>query len=99
MPHERLSLLLCMIVPTTEEYHHRVAARIGQAIREHREEQGLRQEDLALAAGVSRRLLVAIEAGKPTARLDGLLRILAALGLTLDVSPRPPGGRGSSLRE
>jgi transcriptional regulator with XRE-family HTH domain len=40
-----------MIVLTEEQ--RRVAARIGLAIRQRREEQGLRQEDLALAAGVS----------------------------------------------
>lgn len=64
------------------------AARIGDAIRAARETQELRQDELALAAGVSRRLLVAVEAGKPTAQIDGVLRILAALGLTLVVAPR-----------
>jgi y4mF family transcriptional regulator len=70
------------------------AAAIGQRVRQARKMLGLRQDELALAAGVSTRLVHQIENGKPTSRLDGILRVLAALGLTLEVVDRyPPSER------
>lgn len=57
-----------------------------------RHEQNLRQDELALAAGVSVRSVHQIEAGKPTMRLDILERVLNALGLTLDVKSRRVSG-------
>lgn len=48
----------------------------------------LTQEDLAAAALVTPRLLGEVERGKTTAQLDGVLRILAALGLDLYVKTR-----------
>jgi len=48
----------------------------------------LRQDELALAGGVSTRLIHQIESGKPTSRLDTLVRVLEALGLTLEVEQR-----------
>jgi len=87
---------MCAFVHNRRRWEEDVAVRIGAAIRTARETQELRQDELALAAGVSRRLLVAVETGKPTAQLDGVLRILAALGLTLEVAPRrrlPDNGR------
>lgn len=64
-------------------------SRIGGIIRSERERQGLKQTELALAAGVSYRTVLQIEKGKPTSRLDVLLRVLEALGLTLDVRAAP----------
>jgi HTH-type transcriptional regulator/antitoxin HipB len=49
---------------------------------------GLRQEELAAAAGVGRRFLIELEAGKPTARLDKTLAVLGALGLDCVLTPR-----------
>lgn len=66
----------------------RLAASIADEVRCARRQQDLRQDELALAAGVSVRSVHHIEAGKPTTRLDVLERVLAALGLTLDVKPR-----------
>jgi HTH-type transcriptional regulator/antitoxin HipB len=65
------------------------AASLGTAIRIAREEQGLRQDELALAAGVSVRTVHQVESGKPTSRLDVVLRILRALGLTFEILPAP----------
>jgi HTH-type transcriptional regulator / antitoxin HipB len=65
------------------------AASVGERIRKERELQGLRQDQLAFAAGVSPRLVHQVEAGKPTTRIDGLVKILQALGLTLEVVTRP----------
>lgn len=70
----------------------RLSARIAAEVRRVRHEQNLRQDELALAAGVSVRLVHQIEAGKPTTRLDVLERVLNALGLTLDIKSR----RGSA---
>jgi DNA-binding XRE family transcriptional regulator len=45
----------------------------------------MRQDELALAAGVSTRAIHQIENGKPTSRLDTVLPVLAALGLKLRI--------------
>lgn len=54
---------------------------IGTSVRRAREELGMRQDELALAAGVSTRAVHQIESGKPTSRLDTVFPVLAALGL------------------
>ena len=46
----------------------------------------LTQPQLALAAGVGVRFIVDLEAGKPTVRLENVLRVLEALGATITVS-------------
>ncbi len=63
-------------------------ADLGQAIREARRKQGLRQPDLAAAAGTSIRFIVELERGKPTIQLGKAMRVLAMLGLRLSVTPR-----------
>jgi HTH-type transcriptional regulator/antitoxin HipB len=65
------------------------ASLIAVEVRRARHEQKLRQDELALAAGVSVRSVHEIEAGKPTMRLDVLQRVLGALGLAINVTPRP----------
>ena len=68
---------------------------IGRIVRETRRAQGLRQDQLAGAAGVGVRFLVELEAGKATAQIGKALAVLAALGCTLRIeAPRmvaPPG--------
>lgn len=54
-------------------------------MRRAREELGMRQDELALAAGVSTRAIHQIENGKPTSRLDTVFPVLAALGLKFRV--------------
>jgi HTH-type transcriptional regulator / antitoxin HipB len=66
--------------------------RIASAVRHARREHHLRQDELALAAGVSVRTIHQIEAGKPTTRLDVLERVVNALGLSIELAPRWPGG-------
>lgn len=56
-----------------------------------RKELGLRQEDLALLAGVSERFVRQLEAGKSTVRLDTLTAVLEALGLELALVHRKVG--------
>ena len=58
---------------------------LGQAVRAARKQLGLTQPQLALAAGVGVRFIVDMEAGKPTLRLENVLRVLHALGAKLTV--------------
>jgi y4mF family transcriptional regulator len=64
------------------------ARALGLQIREARKRLGLDQEEVAFAAHVSPRTVFAIEKGKPTVRFDMLARVLAAVGLKLDVVSR-----------
>ncbi len=63
--------------------------QIGQLVRNVRRGQGLRQDQLAAAAGVGVRFLVEVEHGKPTAQLGKVLAVLEALGCTLLIEPPP----------
>lgn len=53
---------------------------LGLALRTARKQLGLTQSQLALAAGVGLRFMVDLEAGKPTLRLEQVLRVIDALG-------------------
>jgi y4mF family transcriptional regulator len=53
---------------------------LGTALRAARKTLGLTQADLALAAGVGVRFIVDLEGGKPTVRLEQVLRVVDALG-------------------
>ena len=64
-------------------------AALGQAMRHARKQLGLTQPQLALAAGVGVRFIVDLEAGKPTLRLEHILRVLHALGGTLAIAGLP----------
>ncbi len=59
---------------------------LGEIVRQARKALRLTQPQLALAAGVGVRFIVDLEAGKPTVRLENVLRVLQALGITLAVS-------------
>lgn len=63
---------------------------IGEAVRRARKGMGLRQDELAAAAGVGLRFLVELERGKPTVQLGLTLAVLAAVGLDLQVVTRLP---------
>ncbi|MDD5034918.1 MAG: helix-turn-helix transcriptional regulator [Methylococcaceae bacterium] len=58
----------------------KTSADLGCALRHARKQLGLTQPQLALAAGVGVRFIVELEAGKPTIRLEGVLRVIQALG-------------------
>jgi y4mF family transcriptional regulator len=66
------------------------SSKLGQVVRHERKAQGLRQAELAAAAGVGIRFIVDLEAGKPTLQLEKALHILATLGC--DVTVTPPEG-------
>jgi HTH-type transcriptional regulator / antitoxin HipB len=60
---------------------------LGHTVRETRRALGLTQPKLALSADVGVRFLVDIEKGKPTAQIGKIMRVLAALGIELQLSP------------
>jgi HTH-type transcriptional regulator / antitoxin HipB len=59
------------------------AEALGATVRRRRKDIGVRQDELALTAGVSTRVIHQIENGKPTSRLDSVVPVLDALGLGL----------------
>lgn len=59
---------------------------LGDLVRRTRKSLKLTQPQLSLAAGVGVRFIVDLEAGKPTVRLENVLRVLQALGAKLSVS-------------
>lgn len=61
---------------------------LGRAVREARRTQGLRQPDLAAAAGTSVRFIVELEKGKPTIQLGKALHVLQMLGLEVHLGTR-----------
>jgi len=68
---------------------------IGREVLRARKRLGLRQDELALAADVSTRVVHQIEHGKPTSRLDSLIPVLNALGLAFEVREKPGLDAGS----
>jgi y4mF family transcriptional regulator len=64
----------------------RTVQDLGSALRQARKALHLTQSELALAAGVGVRFLVKLEACKPTARLELVLRVIDALGGSLQLS-------------
>jgi HTH-type transcriptional regulator / antitoxin HipB len=61
---------------------------LGALIRARRIELELNQTELADVAGTTLRFISELERGKRTAQLDGILRVLAALGIRLEATPR-----------
>ena len=64
----------------------RTADDIGAAIFEARRRRRLTQVDLAAQAGVTSRWLREVEHGKPTAEIGLVLRVIAFLGLEIDLA-------------
>jgi HTH-type transcriptional regulator/antitoxin HipB len=69
-------------------------ADFAALVRGRRMDLGLSQGDLAKRARVSRKWINEFEAGKPTAELGHVLRVIEALEVDLDavVGGRPPAG-------
>lgn len=63
--------------------------QLGTALRVARKQLGLTQPRLALAAGVGVRFIVDLEAGKPTVRLDTVMRVIEALGGVINLDSLP----------
>jgi HTH-type transcriptional regulator / antitoxin HipB len=56
---------------------------LGTAVRQRRWELGLTQERLAEVARTTPRFVSELENGKASAQIDGVLRVLSALGIEL----------------
>ncbi len=63
---------------------------LGGLVRQTRKRLKLTQPQLALAANVGVRFIVELEAGKPTLRLENVLRVLQTLGGVLSVEGMDP---------
>ena len=64
-----------------------IAVRFGTLVREQRIRANLRQEDLAMAAGVGRRFIVDLEGGKPSCHLGRALRVAELLEIEFPQLP------------
>ena len=60
----------------------------GEAVRRARLEQGMRQVDLARKASVRQALISELENGVTSAKLNTVIKVLAALEMDLSVIPR-----------
>jgi y4mF family transcriptional regulator len=61
------------------------SAELGAAIRAERKRLKVTQKELAMAAGTGLRYLIELERGKPTSRIDGVFKVLQALGIKLTI--------------
>jgi HTH-type transcriptional regulator / antitoxin HipB len=66
------------------------ATQFGNAIRAARKAQGLRQDQLAGAAGVGVRFVVELERGKASVQLGKALSVAATLGLSVSMGGETP---------
>jgi y4mF family transcriptional regulator len=66
--------------------------QLGDVLRAARKQLALTQPQLALAAGVGVRFIVDLEAGKPTLRLENILRVIDALGGEIQLNGLPSAG-------
>ena len=79
--------------PATRKRHEssqpvRTAADLGVLVRAARKSLALNQQDFADIAGVGRRFVSELEAGKPSLEFDKVLRCCAAAGIDILASPR-----------
>ena len=69
---------------------------LGEVIRAMRKELGVTQKALAMTAGTGLRFIVELERGKPTARMEGIFKVLKALGLILQIEGSFQDGSGAA---
>lgn len=62
--------------------------QLGELIRRRRRELGLTQTEVADVADTNLRFVSELERGKPTARLENVMRVLATLGIELEARSR-----------
>lgn len=62
------------------------SSELGAAIRAERKRLGVTQKQLSMTAGVGLRYLIELERGKATARMEGVFKVLQALGLKMCIS-------------
>jgi len=59
------------------------SVELGAVIRAERKRLKVTQKELAMAAGTGLRFLIELERGKPTSRIEGVFKVLQALGVKL----------------
>ena len=74
-------------------------AEIGRIVRATRHAQGLRQDQLAGAAGVGVRFLSELERGKTTVRLEKVLAVLDTLGCRVLIETPAPEGAACEVAD
>ncbi len=67
----------------------RTSIELGNALRARRRELNLRQEDVASVIGVNRRVIGELERGKGSVQLQIAMEAARALGLDVELTPRP----------
>ena len=67
----------------------RTPQQLADQLRAARKRLGLTQAELAMAAGVGLRFMVDLEAGKPTVRLETVMRVIDALGGAMQLAGLP----------
>lgn len=70
----------------------RTPKQIGNLIRRSRKKRGLSQTQLGSKAGLRQETISLIESGNPSAKLETILAVLAALDLEFRIMPRSKGG-------
>jgi len=84
-------------LPATARIHEwRSGAGLGRAVRAARQDAGLSISELARRAGVGRKFLHELEAGKETLRASKVVNVLDVLGLRLSVAPKQARRRESA---
>ena len=63
-------------------------AQIGDIVKQVRKAQKVNQSQLAGVSGVGLRFIVDLEAGKPTAQIGKVLKVLETLGCSLEIHHR-----------
>lgn len=61
--------------------------RIGEAVKQARNDLDVTQQSLALTAGTGLRFIIDLEKGKPTCQIGKVLAVLNTLGFTLTLTP------------
>jgi predicted transcriptional regulator len=72
--------------------HETLSERIAATLKKRRKDLHLTQREVAEYAGCHWTLVLDVEAGKPTVRLDKLLSILHVVGLDLSLAGESDGG-------
>ena len=75
-------------------------AELGRALRAVRRSSGVRIDDMAATAGVSKQFASDVELGKPTVQFDRVMKLLREMGISVTIDiPSGASEELSSLRQ
>lgn len=96
VPYREYCRLTCVVTPEIFPIRNMKvitdSVELGEAIRAERKRLKVTQKELAMAAGTGLRFLSELERGKPTSRIEGVFKVLQALGMKLAVRTAESGG-------